>query len=108
MCHAGRYTPEEIATQLRGSNARVVFTHADTLAKVEQAVKDAPNVREIVLLGDQGTGGRTSLRALVEGAGEARPSPLSIANDFTAVLPYSSGTTGNREKQSSCSGRAGE
>ena len=51
--HHNSYTPEEITTQLRNSKTRVLFTHADVLDKAVEAVKDAPSVQDIFVLGDQ-------------------------------------------------------
>ena len=87
------YTEEEITTQLVGSNSRVVFAHPDGLEKVEAAAKAAPCVKDIIVFGDQNIGGRTSVRSLIN-ATSTKPSPITISNDTTALLPYSSGTTG--------------
>jgi len=89
------YTSEEIATQLKGSNAKVLITHAGILDKVQEALKDAPSVKELFVVGDEDTAGVTSIRSLIKNTSTS-PTELSISNDATAVLPYSSGTTGMR------------
>lgn len=86
-------TAAEIAKQLQSSNARLVFTHISHLEKAEAAAKSAGCVQDIILLGDRDSGGRVCLRSLAK-ANAAKPHPISISNDQTALLPYSSGTTG--------------
>src|SRR5215211_3417170 len=86
------YTPDEIAHQLRDSQAVLMVTVAPFLDRARAAVaSDGVRVRGIVVL--DGADGHESLQDLL--ATTAAPPDVSIdpATDL-AVLPYSSGTTG--------------
>jgi acyl-coenzyme A synthetase/AMP-(fatty) acid ligase len=87
-------SPKEIAMQLTKSDTRLVFAHADLLAPVEEAAKLAGCVRDVVVLGDQQHGGRESLRGLVRATNGRAPAAVNVELDDLALLPFSSGTTG--------------
>jgi acyl-CoA synthetase (AMP-forming)/AMP-acid ligase II len=85
------YTPDELATQLRDSGARLLVTVPPLLAKARQAVGQS-GVEEIYVLGE--AEGATPFARLVERPAAAAPRvPIDPARDVVA-LPYSSGTTG--------------
>jgi acyl-CoA synthetase (AMP-forming)/AMP-acid ligase II len=84
------YTSDEIARQLLDSGARYVLTVPPLLEKVASAAHQG--VREIFVLGE--ADGFTSFRSLLES--NCRPPSVSICpREDLAVLPYSSGTSGN-------------
>ena len=87
------YTPEEIGRQLTDADAHWLFTVSPLLPGAAQAAaaRGIPDDHVIVL---DGADGHPSLRDLL---GEGRPAP-EVSFDpatHTAVLPYSSGTTGH-------------
>jgi acyl-CoA synthetase (AMP-forming)/AMP-acid ligase II len=85
------YTPGELAHQLTDSGAKLVFTVSPFLERVTAAVAQVGlPVDSIVVL--DGADGHTSLRDLL--ATSAEPPVQTVTGADTAVLPYSSGTTG--------------
>jgi acyl-CoA synthetase (AMP-forming)/AMP-acid ligase II len=84
------YTDDEIARQLLDSGARYVLTVPPLLEKVASAAHQG--VREIFVVGE--ADGTTSFRNLLESNCEP-PSVSICAREDVAVLPYSSGTSGN-------------
>jgi acyl-CoA synthetase (AMP-forming)/AMP-acid ligase II len=86
------YTGEEMATQLKDSKARLIFTVSPLLdhAKEAAAIAGLPDEKIIVLDGAEGF---ASLRDLM-GEGHGAPEVSFDPAEHVAVLPYSSGTTG--------------
>jgi acyl-CoA synthetase (AMP-forming)/AMP-acid ligase II len=84
------YTPEEIAFQLRDSNAKMVITIAPFLERVQAAVDRAP-VEQVVVM--DGAEGHESLRDLLTTSAPTPQVDIDPATDLV-TLPYSSGTTG--------------
>jgi acyl-CoA synthetase (AMP-forming)/AMP-acid ligase II len=85
------YSPGEIAHQLRGSGATFLFTISLFLDRAEAATEaEGVKVRETIVL--DGAEGHASLPDLL--ATTAEPPQVEVGPDDTAVLPYSSGTTG--------------
>ncbi|MGH3979205.1 MAG: AMP-binding protein [Pseudonocardiaceae bacterium] len=87
------YTPDELAAQLRDSQAKLMFTVSPFLERAQAAAAvEGVRVTETVVL--DGAAGHPSLADLL--AQDGAPPEISIdpARDL-AVLPYSSGTTGN-------------
>ncbi|MBA3524022.1 MAG: 4-coumarate--CoA ligase family protein [Geodermatophilaceae bacterium] len=84
------YTPDEIAFQLKDSNASVLITVSPFLDRAKAATEKHP-VREIIVM--DGAEGHASMRDLLT---SKAPSPqVSInASEDLVTLPYSSGTTG--------------
>ena len=87
------YTAEELVFQLTDSRARLLITIPDVLANAEIAVKQCPLVRHVYLFGSLGAGGRAPLRTLHRYSLDFPRSPMFRPTD-TAVICYSSGTTG--------------
>lgn len=85
------YTPGELATQLIDSGARLIVTISAFLDRAVAAAKEAGLDEQAVITIDPATG-HTSLADLL--ATTAPPPALEITPSDTAVLPYSSGTTG--------------
>ncbi|WP_198415996.1 MULTISPECIES: AMP-binding protein [Cryobacterium] len=87
------YTAEEIAAQLRGSGARLLFTVSPLLPQALQAAASAGLGADQVIVLD-GAPGHASLNDLLR---EAHPAPSVSIDPGThlAVLPFSSGTTGH-------------
>jgi acyl-CoA synthetase (AMP-forming)/AMP-acid ligase II len=84
------YTADELATQLRDSGARFLFTVPAILDKAREAA-GRTGIEEIVVIGT-GEGARPFAELL-----EAPPTPPAVAIDperDLVALPYSSGTTG--------------
>jgi acyl-CoA synthetase (AMP-forming)/AMP-acid ligase II len=85
------YSAGEVAHQLRDSGARLLFTISAFLDRATEAMRDAGrSADEIIVLDD--AAGHTSLSELL--ATTAEPPALTARPGDTAVLPYSSGTTG--------------
>jgi acyl-CoA synthetase (AMP-forming)/AMP-acid ligase II len=84
-------TAHEIAAQLAGSQARLVVTTAALLDRSAAAAKEAGLGDDAVVVLD-GADGHPSLADLL--ACTAEPPAVAVDPDDTAVLPYSSGTTG--------------
>ena len=83
------YTAAEVHHQLRDSGAGLLITTPPFLAAARQGAVDT-NVTEIVVMGE--AEGVRSMADLM-GAPLAEQVPVDVERD-TAVLPYSSGTTG--------------
>eukprot|EP00058_Branchiostoma_floridae_P001843 XP_002587331.1 hypothetical protein BRAFLDRAFT_285011 [Branchiostoma floridae] len=86
------YTADELAHQLRHSNANYVITVPEVAETVKAAKCKYPN--EIFVIGSDVPECR-SFSELLEGDGSTFPAavPVNVTEDV-AVLPYSSGTTG--------------
>jgi acyl-CoA synthetase (AMP-forming)/AMP-acid ligase II len=85
------YTPGELAHQLADSGAKLLFTVSPFLDRAVAAVAEAGLPADSIIVLD-GAEGHTSLTDLL-GTSAAPPAQTVGAGD-TAVLPYSSGTTG--------------
>ncbi len=90
------YTPGELAHQLADSGAKLLFTISPFLERAAAALAEAGLPADAVVTLDSvavdGADGGTSLADLL-GTTAAPPERTTTATD-TAVLPYSSGTTG--------------
>ena len=89
------YTAEELAYQFKNSNARFVATISPLLPTVQEAIKGTSVEKIIVIDGDsqKSRDGLVSYQSLTEDSGSLFD-PVSPDLNDTAVLPYSSGTTG--------------
>jgi acyl-CoA synthetase (AMP-forming)/AMP-acid ligase II len=85
------YTPGELAHQLADSGAKLLVTASPFLDRARAALAEAGLPEDAVVTLDA-VPGVTSLADLL--ATTAPPPPLTTTADDTAVLPYSSGTTG--------------
>jgi acyl-CoA synthetase (AMP-forming)/AMP-acid ligase II len=85
------YTPGELAHQLADSGARLVFTVSPFLDRATAAVAELGLPADVIVVLD-GAEGHASLRDLL--ATTAEPPAQTVTAADTAVLPYSSGTTG--------------
>lgn len=88
------YKPKQIATLLRDSGARLLFTTPRFLASVRQAVSLASSSVEIILLHGH-VEDAPSWESFVGAGGGAPLGPCPAAPADPAVLLYSSGTTGD-------------
>jgi acyl-CoA synthetase (AMP-forming)/AMP-acid ligase II len=87
------YGAREVNHQLHDSGAKMLFTIPMFLEVAREAVKGT-DVREIVLLGGEGSEeGVTQIAELLGSGAEPPGVQIDPARDL-AVLPYSSGTTG--------------
>jgi acyl-CoA synthetase (AMP-forming)/AMP-acid ligase II len=92
------YTPDELAFQLRDSQAKILVTISSFLDRARAALREEGlAVTEVVLLDDARDEASTpmpenALADLLTTTAE-RPS-VSLSGDDVAALPYSSGTTG--------------
>ncbi|MCY7340312.1 MAG: AMP-binding protein [Pseudonocardia sp.] len=85
------YTPGELAHQLIDSGAKMLFTISPFLERATEAVTQAGLSADVIVVLDAADG-VASLRDLLATTAEP-PTQIVTAGD-TAVLPYSSGTTG--------------
>ncbi|MFB6232724.1 MAG: AMP-binding protein [Haloarculaceae archaeon] len=83
------YTVEELRRQLEDTGARYLLTVPPFAEKATEAA-DAAAVEEVFVLGESGVG--TPFPALLDT--ERDPPDVDVDPSDTAVLPYSSGTTG--------------
>ncbi len=84
------YTPDEIAFQLKDSNAKILITVSPFLDRAKAAADKQP-VDEIIVM--DGAEGHVSLRDLLASKAPSPKVQIDAANDLV-TLPYSSGTTG--------------
>jgi len=85
------YTPGELAHQLSDSGTKLLFTVAAFLDRATVAVAQAGLPTDSIIVLD-GAEGYTSLEDLLDTSAE--PPAQTVGPGDTAVLPYSSGTTG--------------
>jgi acyl-CoA synthetase (AMP-forming)/AMP-acid ligase II len=85
------YTPGELAHQLSDSGAKLLFTVSPFLDRARAAAAQVGLSTDAIIVLD-GAEGHTSLRDLL--ASTAEPPVQTVTGADTAVLPYSSGTTG--------------
>jgi acyl-CoA synthetase (AMP-forming)/AMP-acid ligase II len=86
------YTPGELAHQLVDSGAKLLFTVSLFLDRAAAAAAQAGLPPESIILLDAQVDGHGSLSALL--GSTAEPPAQTVGAEDTAVLPYSSGTTG--------------
>ena len=93
------FTSKELAYQFKDSNSKYVATIPSLLPTIQEAANKAGCVEKMIVLGDNGDVGEgknmISYQSLVKDSGSRFP--LNVQLDYkngTAVLPYSSGTTG--------------
>ena len=94
-----QYTAEELAYQFKDSKSKYVATIPALLPTIKEAVSKSGCVEKIIVLSDEGGLGERknmiSYQSLIQDSGSLFP--LNVNLDYkneTAVLPYSSGTTG--------------
>jgi acyl-CoA synthetase (AMP-forming)/AMP-acid ligase II len=85
------YTPGELAHQLADSGAKLMFTISPFLDRASAAAAAVGLPADAIIVLD-GAEGHASLRDLL--ATTAEPPVQTVTSADTAVLPYSSGTTG--------------
>ncbi len=85
------YTPGELAHQLADSRAKLLFTISPFLDRASAAAAEVGLPADAIIVLD-GAEGHASLRDLL--ATTAEPPVQTVTSADTAVLPYSSGTTG--------------
>lgn len=85
------YTPDELASQLRDSGAKLLFTVSLFLERARAAAR-AVGLPDSAIITIDAAPGHASLRELL--ATKATPPRLEVGPSDTAALPYSSGTTG--------------
>ena len=93
-CNPG-YTSDELSFQFKNSDAKIVATVMSLLPTVEEAI-NGTNVEKIIVIdGDSQRSGDSQVfyQSLIEDSGSLF-NPVSSDVHSTAVLPYSSGTTG--------------
>jgi len=86
-------TPGEQAFMLRDSRIRVLVTHSTLLSVVEEALRDAPSVRHVIVIGGESQRNHLDFEEWIAG----RPTQLESVDTHrneAATLNYSSGTTG--------------
>ena len=93
------YTADELAYQFKNSNSKYVATIPSLLPAIQEAASKAGCVEKMIVLGDDGGVGEgknmISYQSLVEDSGSRFPTNLTIdPKKDTAIIPYSSGTTG--------------
>jgi acetyl-CoA synthetase len=86
----------EIGYRLRDSGAVVAITTAELLPELERAAGDAPDLREILIVDDEGEAEAKGPRSLAKRMAAARDHVPAVdsAGDEPAFLAYTSGTTG--------------
>jgi len=85
------YTADELAYQLKDSNAQFLLTVPAFLEKATEAARKAGNIKEIFVFGE--APGATPFTALLDNDGAHHNVKIDPRKDLVA-LPYSSGTTG--------------
>lgn len=90
------YTLEEVCRQLRDSDASLVVYDDSTEKIIEGALPILQKpVRKIINTDTSPPAGVPSLRSLLQDSGTPLADPVEVTGTETALLPYSSGTTGN-------------
>ena len=94
-----QYTAEELAYQFNISNSKYVATIPALLPTVKEAVNKSGCVEKIIVLSDEGGLGEgkdmISYQSLVTDTGSRFPLDVKVdPKKDTALIPYSSGTTG--------------
>ena len=91
------YTAHEISRQLSSSGARLVFSHSSLTEKTLKVLELSPLLQSAVMVGQQKTSPELGLSwtdFLAVSSGAFPPqADINLKTDV-AILPYSSGTTG--------------
>ena len=91
------YTAPEISRQLSSSSARLVFSHSSLTEKTVKVVELSPLVQTAVMVGQEKTNTELGLSwpdfLAVSSGSYPQPAEIDLQSDV-AILPYSSGTTG--------------
>ena len=95
-----QFTEEELAYQFQHSNSKYVATTTVCLPRTKQAINKSGCVEKIIVLDDDGGIGEgknmISYQKLIEDSGSCFPLHDKIdPKEDTALIPYSSGTTGH-------------
>ncbi|XP_070575436.1 uncharacterized protein [Ptychodera flava] len=89
------HTPDELAYQLKLSDAHWLITHPAFVQKAKQAVEKFRPMKGIYVLGNEGIGDCVPCSKLLGDDGSAFPSSIKInPTEDIVTLPFSSGTTG--------------
>ena len=90
------YTPHEISRQLEASAASVIFGHSSLDDKLKQTLELSPSVTKTVIVGDKVKDFLHWTDFLTSSSQSPIPDPAEVdVMKDVAVLPFSSGTTGN-------------
>jgi len=94
------YTAEELAFQFKNSNSKYIATIPSLLPTIQEAASKAGCVEKVIVLGADGVMGEgkntMSYQSLVEDSGSRFPTDVKLdPKEDIAIIPYSSGTTGN-------------
>ena len=91
------YTAHEISRQLSSSSARLIFSHGSLSEKTEKVLELCPLVQTAVMVGQEKTDTQLGLSwsdfLAVSSGSFPPPADIDLKSDV-AILPYSSGTTG--------------
>ena len=96
-----QYTAEELAYQFKNSNSKYVATIPALLPTIKEAASKSGCVEKIIVLSDEeglgeGKHGMISYQGLVKNSGSQFPYNVTLdPKEDTALIPYSSGTTGH-------------
>ena len=85
-------TPRDIAYRVQAAGISVAITDAENLPKIEAARDQCPDLREIIVVGDDG-GGCHDYEDLVSKASADLPNPNNPADELMMIY-FTSGTTG--------------
>ena len=85
-------TPRDIAYRVQAAGISVAVTDAENLPKFEAARDQCPDLREIIVVGDD-SGGYHNYEDLVSKASEELPNPNNLADELMMIY-FTSGTTG--------------
>jgi acyl-CoA synthetase (AMP-forming)/AMP-acid ligase II len=88
-----RLHPKEWAWILNNAEARALIVQEKYLDAVSEELPNVPSVQHVIVIGGDGRGGHPSYEDVV-GAASAQEPPVSVDEDSTAWLLYTSGTTG--------------
>ena len=91
------YTPHEISRQLNSSSARLVFSHCSLTEKTGKVLELSPLLQTVVMVGQEKTDPDLGLSwpdFLAVSSGSFPPQAEINLRSDVAILPYSSGTTG--------------
>ena len=88
-----RLHPKEWAWILNNAEARVLVVQEKYLDQIQPELADIPTIEHVVVIGGKGSGGHPDYDDVV-GAASPEPPRLTVDEDSTAWLLYTSGTTG--------------
>ena len=94
-----QYTAEELAYQFKNSNSKYVATIPALLPTIKEAASKSGCVEKFIVLSDEGGLGEgenmISYQSLIKDSGSQFPCDVTLdAKEDAALIPYSSGTTG--------------